>query len=77
MQYYINMKKLIFSLCLFLLFISCGVDVKPNVTINNDINLTIDGENVDGIQGEWIITSETKNEDGKEVITITVKKNEL
>ena len=71
------MKKLIFSLCLFSLFISCGVELKPNVTINNDINLTIDGENVDGIQGEWIITSETKNEDGKELIIITVEKNEF
>ena len=71
------MKKLIFSLCLFSLFISCGVELKPNVTINNDINLTIDGENVDGVEGEWIITSETITEDGKEVIIITVEKNKL
>ena len=71
------MKKLIFSLYLFSLFISCGVDLKPNVTINNDINLTIDGENVDGVEGEWIITSETITEDGKEVIIITVEKNKL
>ena len=51
--------------------------MKPNVTINNDINLTIDGENVDGVEGEWIITSETITEDGKEVIIITVEKNKL
>ena len=54
MQYYINMKTNL--LFVSFLFISCGVDVKPNVTVNNDINLTIDGENVDGVQGEWIIT---------------------
>jgi len=57
-------------------FVSC-VDVKPNVTVENDINLTIDGENIDGIQGEWIITSEEKKEKGKDIVVITIKKNEL
>ena len=52
-------------------------DVKPTVTVNNDINLTIDGENIDGVQGEWIITSEEKNEKGKEIIIITIEKNEI
>tara|TARA_B100000953_G_C17879636_1_gene377546 strand:+ start:527 stop:685 length:159 start_codon:yes stop_codon:yes gene_type:complete len=51
--------------------------VEPNVTIKNDINLTIDGENVDGIQGKWIITSEEKKENGKDIIIITIEKNEL
>ena len=58
-------------------FTSCGLDVKPNVTVNSDINLTIDDENLEGVQGEWIITSEEKREDGKEIIIITIKKTEL
>ncbi len=32
-------------------FISCMGDVKPNISVENDINLTIDGENIDGVQG--------------------------
>jgi len=58
-------------------FTSCGLDVKPNVTVNSDINLTIDDENLEGVQGEWTITSEEKSEDGKEIIVITIKKTEL
>ena len=58
-------------------FASCGLDVKPNVTVNSDINLTIDDENLEGVQGEWTITSEEKREDGKEIIVITIKKTEL
>jgi|TARA_B110000438_G_scaffold30960_1_gene30433 hypothetical protein len=58
-------------------FVSCVGDVKPNVTVENDINLTIDGENIDGIQGEWIITSKEKKEKGKDIVVITIKKNEL
>ena len=58
-------------------FVSCIRDVKPNVSVENDINLTIDGENMDGIQGEWIITSEEKKEKGKDIVIITIKKNEL
>ena len=56
---------------------SCGFDVKPNVSVKSDINLTIDDENLEGVQGEWTITSEEKREDGKEIIVITVKKTEL
>jgi len=52
-------------------------DVKPTVTVNNDINLTIDGENMDGIQGEWIISSEEKKENGKDIVIITIEKNDL
>ena len=58
-------------------FTSCGLDVKPNVTVYSDINLTIDDENLEGVQGEWTITSEEKSEDGKEIIVITIKKTEL
>ena len=58
-------------------FTSCGLDVKPNVTVNSDINLTIDDKNLVGVQGEWTITSEEKREDGKEIIVITIKKTEL
>ena len=36
-------------------FTSCGFDVKPNVSVKSDINLTIDDENLE-VQGEWTIT---------------------
>ena len=71
------MKKILILLFITFTFISCGIDVKPNVTVKNDINLTIDGENIDGIQGEWIISSEEKKEKGKEIIVITIEKNEI
>ena len=58
-------------------FTSCGFDVKPNVSVKSDINLTIDDENLEGLQGEWTITSEEKKDDGKEVVVITIKKKEL
>jgi hypothetical protein len=32
---------------------------------------------LEGLQGEWTITSEEKKDDGKEVIVITIKKKEL
>ena len=71
------MKKTLLILLITFTFISCRFDVSPNVTVKNDINLTIDGENLDGAQGEWIITSEDMNENGKDVIIITIKKNKL
>ena len=71
------MKKTLLILLITFTFIPCRFDVSPNVTVKNDINLTIDGENLDGVQGEWIITSEDMNENGKDVIVITIKKNEL
>ena len=71
------MKKSILIFFMAFTFASCGLDVKPNVSITNDINLTIDGENVDGIEGEWIITSEEKEEKGKHIIIVTIEKNEL
>ncbi|MDA8589306.1 hypothetical protein N9L00_03725 [Flavobacteriaceae bacterium] len=71
------MKKTIYLLLMAFAFTSCGLDVKPNVTVNSDINLTIDDKNLEGVQGEWTITSEEKREDGKEIIIITIKKTEL
>tara|TARA_B100001142_G_scaffold314053_1_gene351155 strand:- start:141 stop:377 length:237 start_codon:yes stop_codon:yes gene_type:complete len=77
------MKKTVYILFIILTLNSCGLDVKPNVSVKNDINLTIDGENIDGIQGEWTISFEEKDEkegkeDGKkEIIIITIEKNEL
>jgi len=71
------MKKIIYLMLIAFTFTSCGFDVKPNVEVKNNINLTIDGENIDGLQGEWTITSEEKREDGKEIIVITIKKTEL
>jgi len=71
------MKKTLLILLITFTFTSCRFDVSPNVNVKNDINLTIDGENLDGAQGEWIITSEDMNENGKDVIIITIKKNKL
>ena len=74
------MKKIILILLIIFTFSSCGFDVKPNVSVKNDINLTIDGENIDGLQGEWIISVEEKEDDKKdkkEIIIITIEKNEL
>lgn len=72
-----TMKKILLLLFITFTFSSCGFDVKPNVSVKNDINLTIDGENIDGIQGEWIISSEEKKEKGKDIIIITIEKNEI
>jgi hypothetical protein len=71
------MKNTIYTLLLAFAFTSCGLDVKPNVEVENNINLTIDGENIDGVQGEWTITSKEKKDDGKEILVITIKKAEL
>ncbi|MDG2372025.1 MAG: hypothetical protein P8L83_05380 [Flavobacteriaceae bacterium] len=70
------MRKLFFLL-LFITLTSC-TDISPKITIENDINLTIDGENIDGLEGEWIITvDEEKDDQDKSVIIIRVTKNEL
>ena len=53
-------------------FFSC-VDLKPDIKIDQNIDLHIDGENVDGLEGEWVITT---NEDDN-VITIKIEKKEL
>ena len=70
------MKKTILILLIILILNSCRFDVEPNVLVKNDINLTIDGENIDGLQGEWTISVEEKDEK-KEIIIITIEKNEL
>jgi len=70
------MKKTILILLIILILNSCRFDVSPNVSVKNDINLTIDGENIDGLQGEWTISVEEKDEK-KEIIIITIEKNEL
>ena len=67
------MKKILFTLLIFFTLTSCRFDIEPTVTIN----LMVEKENIDGIQGEWIITSEEKNEKGKEIIIITIEKNEI
>ena len=71
------MKKTLLILLITFTFTSCRFDVSPNVNVKNDINLTIDGENLDGAQGEWIITTEDKKENGKDIIVITIEKNKL
>ena len=63
------MKKLIL---LFTLFTLTSVDVKPNITVDQTIDLHIDGENVDGLEGEWVITTDEDND----VITIKIEKKE-
>ena len=70
------MKKTILILLIILILNSCRFDVEPNVSVKNDINLTIDGENIDGLQGEWTISVEEKDKK-KEIIIITIEKNEL
>ena len=67
----------------FFFFYSCGNEIKPDVEVQNDITLNINGENVDGIIGEWIISVEEveqkteENTGSKEVVIITVEKKEL
>ncbi|MBC8396567.1 MAG: hypothetical protein H8E16_05655 [Flavobacteriales bacterium] len=71
------MKKIILIILIAFTFNSCSSWLSPNVHVKNDINITIDGENLDGVQGEWIITSEDKKENGREVIVITIEKNKI
>ena len=71
------MKKIILIILISLTFSSCGSWFSPDVEVINDINITIDGENLDGVQGEWVITSEDKKENGKEIIVITIEKNNI
>ena len=73
--------KFLIVFCFF--FYSCGNEIKPDVKVQNDITLQIDGENLDGIIGEWIISVEEveqkteENTGSKEVVIITVEKKEL
>ena len=70
------MKKILLLILVTFVFNSC-VDANPNIEAHNDIHITIDGENLDGVIGEWKITSEEKEEDGKEVVIIRIEKSEL
>ena len=60
----------------FLVLSSC-VDASPNIKMDNHISITIDDNNIDGIQGEWKITSDEIEEYGKDVIIIRIEKSEL
>lgn len=64
------MKKLILIFILFTL--SSCIDVKPNVTVDQKIDLHIDGENVKGLEGEWVISADEKDD----VITVKIEKKE-
>lgn len=67
-------KYLILLIFIGLTFNSCRMDVEPSVSVNNDIQLSIDGENIDGIIGEWTISTEEKKEDNKHITVITITK---
>ena len=66
-----NSIKKILIVVFFITFYSC-VDVKPDIKIDRIIDLHIDGENVDGLEGEWVITTDEDND----VITIKIEKKE-
>tara|TARA_B100001057_G_scaffold446556_1_gene485222 strand:- start:869 stop:1084 length:216 start_codon:yes stop_codon:yes gene_type:complete len=70
------MKKIILLMFSFLILSSC-VDASPNIKMDNYISITIDDNNIDGIQGEWKITSNEIEEDGEDVIIIRIEKSEL
>ena len=67
-----NSIKKILTVVFFITFYSC-VDVKPDIKIDRIIDLHIDGENVDGLEGEWIITTKENGD----VITVKIEKKEL
>jgi hypothetical protein len=63
--------KNFFLLILIFSFFSC-VDIKPDIRVEQIIDLKIDGENVEGIEGEWVITTDEIDD----VITIKIQKKE-
>ena len=69
------MKKILVALFL-ITFTSCGY-IKPVVEVKTDLNITIDGENIDRIQGEWIIIQEEEKKDGKNTVIIRIEKKEI
>lgn len=71
----ILMKKILVALFL-ITFTSCGY-INPVVEVKTDLNITIDGENIDGIQGEWIIIQEEEKKDGKNTVVIRIEKKEI
>ena len=62
------MKKFFLIILLFSFF-SC-IDIKPDIKVEQIIDLKIDGENVEGIEGEWVITTDEIDD----VITIKIQK---
>ena len=60
-----------FFIILIFSFFSC-IDIKPNIKVEQIIDLKIDGENVEGIEGEWVITTDEIDD----VITIKIQKKE-
>ena len=65
------MKKLLVLLFTLFTLTSC-IDVKPNVTVDQKIDLLIDGENVEGLEGEWVISADEKDD----VITVKIERKE-
>ncbi len=63
--------KNLFLTIFILSFFSC-IDIKPDIKVEQIIDLKIDGENVDGIEGEWVITTDEIDD----VITIKIQKKE-
>ena len=63
--------KFFFLVILIFSFFSC-VDIKPDIKVEQIIDLKIDGENVEGIEGEWVITTDEIDD----VITIKIQKKE-
>jgi|TARA_B100001248_G_scaffold261881_1_gene254775 hypothetical protein len=63
--------KNFFLIILIFSFFSC-VDIKPDIRVEQIIDLKIDGENVEGIEGEWVITTDEIDD----VITIKIQKKE-
>ncbi|MAJ83281.1 MAG: hypothetical protein CMC16_03300 [Flavobacteriaceae bacterium] len=64
------MKNFFFIILIFSFF-SC-IDIKPDIKVEQIIDLKIDGENVEGIEGEWVITTDEIDD----VITIKIQKKE-
>ena len=63
--------KNFFFIILISSFFSC-IDIKPDIKVEQIIDLKIDGENVEGIEGEWVITTDEIDD----VITIKIQKKE-
>jgi|TARA_X000000950_G_scaffold169981_1_gene207276 hypothetical protein len=63
--------KNFFLIILIFSFFSC-IDIKPDIKVEQIIDLKIDGENVEGIEGEWVITTDEIDD----VITIKIQKKE-
>ena len=63
--------KNFFLIILIFSFFSC-IDIKTDIKVEQIIDLKIDGENVEGIEGEWVITTDEIDN----VITIKIQKKE-